>query len=80
MVVGASAELPPLLTAWKPDDTTGPLLVVGLVNDLTMGVHLEYLFSSRECPVCTESQYSLLAQVCQHLVTSSPVIQHDQVL
>ena len=79
VVVGASAELPPLLTAWKPDDTTGPLLAVGLGNDLAMGVHFEYLFCSCECPIGTESQYSLLAQVCQHLVTSPPVIQRDQV-
>ena len=71
MVVGASAELPPLLTAWKHDDATGPLLVV------RMGAHLEYLISSHECPIGTESQYSLLAKVCQHLVTYPPVIQHD---
>ena len=78
VVVGASAELPPLLTAWKPDDTTGPLLAVGLGSDSKM-VHLEYLFCSRECPIGTESQYSLLAQVRQHLVTYPLVIQRDQV-
>lgn len=48
MVVGARADLPPLLTAWKPDDATGPLLAVGLGDDLSLGVLLEYLFSSHE--------------------------------
>ena len=78
-VVGVGTELPPLLTAWKPDEESGSLLTVGLGNDLSVGVRFEYLFSSRECPISTESQYSLLSQVRQHLVTSPPEINRDDV-
>ena len=61
VVVGLKSELPPLLSAWKSSESSGTLLAVGLGAELSDRVHLEFLFESRECPIATESQYSLLA-------------------